>query len=130
MKFSEINNYQRTKYLASSYFILIGLLNFTDTLFNSRNLLLRDAIILFILSLPILINKRLFYLGYGFLASIFTFGILIGFIITFLENHTKPEMSVWLFLLGFLFLSMGLLSALSLIYIGTYSEEKYRFKLI
>lgn len=130
MKFSEINNFQRIKYLASSYFILIGLLNFSDTLFNSRNLFLRDAIILIILSLPIIINKRLFYLGYGFLASIITFGILMGFIIKFLESPIKPEMAIWLFFIGFLFLSIGLLSSLSLIYIGTYSEEKNRFKLI
>ena len=130
MKILNFNNPNKIKYFAASYFVLIGLLNLTDTLLSSinYNYFIRDLIILSLLSLPLLLNKRLFYLAFGLLASFITLTILIVYI--FSRNPIKTDNSVWFFLLGCAVYCLGFLSSLVLIYIGTYTHEKKRFKLI
>ncbi|MES2747226.1 MAG: hypothetical protein V4648_02540 [Bacteroidota bacterium] len=130
MTFPSLSNYQKTKYLAASYFIIIGLFNLADTLYNSREFAFRDGLILLVLSLPLLINKRLFYLSYGFLASLISLVILIAYIVTYLQSPIKTPESIWFFLLGCILFSAGLFASLALIYIGTYSNEKNRFTLL
>lgn len=129
MKLFPLTYLQKAKLLSCTYFIIIGILNLTDTVFNHRETVLRDSIFLLVLSLPLLVNKRLFYLVYGFLASLFSLVVLIGYIVTFLQSPLKAENSVLFFLLGCVVLSIGMACSLGLIYIGTYSEEKNRFKL-
>jgi hypothetical protein len=128
MKFLQLNKMTKIKYLASFYFISIGLLNLLDTLFYGRKFIPRDVIILLILSLPILINKRLFYLGYGIIATLISLIILIVFIE--LQNPLTAKTTLWYFFSGSVFFLLGVLSSIAFIYIGTYTSQKKRFKLI
>jgi hypothetical protein len=130
MKILNFSNPNILKYFAASYFVLLGLLNLIDTLFHNINFnyLIRDFIILIALSLPLLLNKRLFYLAFGLLASFITLTILIVYI--FSRNPIKTDDSIWFFLIGCVVYCLGFLSSLALVYIGTYTIEKKRFKLI
>ena len=130
MRILNFRDPNKLKYVATSYFVLLGLLNLIDTLFSNINYIyfIRDLIILISLSLPLLLNKRLFYLAFGLLAAIITLTILIVYI--FSRNPIKTDNSIWFFLLGCAVYCLGLLSSLALIYIGTYTIEKNRFKLI
>lgn len=130
MRILNFSNPNKLKYFAASYFVLLGLVNLIDTLLSTINFnyFIRDFIILTTLSLPILLNKRLFYLAFGLLASFITLTILIIYI--FSRNSLITDNSVWFFLLGCAVYCLGFLSSLALIYIGTYTLEKKRFKLI
>ena len=130
MRILNISNPSKLKYLAASYFVLLGLLNLIDTLLStiSYHYSIRDLIILISLSLPMLINKRLFYLAFGLLAAIISLMILIVYL--FSRNPIKTDTSIWFFLIGCVVYSLGFLSSLGLVYVGTYTNEKKRFKLI
>ena len=113
------------KYIAAGYFILIAALSLADTVWNSRSSAWRDVILLGITSLPLLINKRRLYLGYGLLMSILTLTILIAYLA--MHDYAESSMSLGYFLLGVLLHVVSLTCALGLVYVGTYSPEKNRF---
>ncbi len=124
-KFSEL---QKTKFLGSSYFIIVGLFSFIHTLLYTSNYASRDLIILIILSLPLIINKRLFYLGYGLVAAPTLLIMLILFV--FLQSPLKTDITPPVFFFGSVFFILGLLASLSLINVGTYTKEKHRFRIL
>lgn len=130
MKMSQVNNPTKLKYFAASYFILIGVLNLLDTFFSNIDITysIRDFIILFVLSLPLLINKRPFYFIFGLITSTISFLTLILYVDS--QNLSKAYDSIWAFLPGFVIICLGFLCSLALIYIGIYTAEKNRFKLI
>ena len=128
MRIFHFSNPNKLKYFAGFFFVLIGFLNLLDSLFHNNPFYIKDLIILFVLSLPLLINKRLFYFAYGFIASIISLLVFIMYILT--RNPIKSDISIWFFLLGCVVNCVALISALAFIYIGTYSTEKNRFKLI
>jgi hypothetical protein len=115
------------KYIATGYFMLIAALSLAETAWNSKDYIWRDVILLAITSLPLLINKRLFYFGYGILMSLLTLTILIAYIA--MHNYSKSDETLGYFLLGCLVHTLSLSCALALVYIGTYSPEKNRFLL-
>lgn len=116
------------KFIASSFFVSIGLINFIDTLINLPNHYLRDIIILLILSSPILINKRFYYLFFGFVASIISIVVLMVYAIH--KTPSQIDISISFYLLGILLYLSALICSLTLVYVGTYSEEQKRFRLI
>ncbi|WP_162127860.1 hypothetical protein [Flavobacterium phycosphaerae] len=120
-------NITTLKYIATGYFMLIAALSLAETLWNSKAFAWRDIVLLAIASLPLLVNKRLFYLGYGILISLITLTILIAYIA--MHNYSQPDDSLAYFLLGCLVHALSLSCALTLIYVGTYSAEKNRFLL-
>lgn len=128
MRTLKLSSPNKIKYFSASYFVLIGFLNLLDTLFNSNTFFIRDSIILLLLSLPLLINKRLFYLAFGLLASIVSLLLLILYVDS--QNLSKTYTSIWFFIPGFVIICLGFLCSLAFIYIGTYTLEKNRFKLI
>lgn len=125
---SKLNNLQKAKFIGSSYFIVVALFSFIHTLLYSSDYVLRDFIILIILSLPLIINKRLFYLGFGLVTAPTLLVMLILFL--FLQNPIKADTSPAVFFFGCLFFFVGLLAALTLIHIGTYTKEKHRFRIL
>ena len=125
---SEINKLQKIKLIGSSYFIAVGLVNLIDTLFNRSNYILRDLIILILLSLPLIINKRIFYLGFGLITAPALLIMLILFIS--LQNPFKTDIYPPLFFFGCLIFTLGFLASLTLISVGTYTKEKHRFRIL
>jgi len=121
-------SYNNLKYLASFFFVIIGLSNLIETLITKPQFYFRDFIILTVLSLPIIINRRLFYLFFGLWSSIISLILLIVFIIN--NNPLQIKISVIKFLLGFIFFTLILICSLILIYIGTYSIDKKRFRIL
>ena len=128
MSNSKFNNLQKKKLIGSSYFIIIGLINLIETLVNRNDYIVRDLIILMILSLPLIVNERLFYLGFGLITAPTLLVILILFI--FLQNPFKTDIYPQFFLFGCLIFTLGLLSSLILIHVGTYTKEKGRFRIL
>lgn len=119
---------RNTKLIAASFFILIGLLSLIDTLWNKQGYYLRDVVIVLILSSPMLINKRLYYIFFGFTASIIS---LILFIVYATQNTPwQIKDSTFLFYLsGCLLYLLTLVCSITLLYVGTYSKEHNRFQL-
>jgi hypothetical protein len=116
------------KYTATGYFILIALLSLANTLWNSQAYAWRDVILLSLTSLPLIINKRLFYFTYGIILGLITLTILIAYIA--MHDYTKSDTSTAYFLLGIIIHSLSLSCALGLVYVGTYSSEKNRFRFL
>lgn len=121
-------SFNNLKHLISSYFILIGLMSLIETLSIKPNYYLRDLIILMILSLPLIINKRLFYFFFGLFASIISLVLLMVFIAK--NNPTKIDVTIPMFILGCLFFTITLICSLLFIYIGTYTSHKNSFRLV
>ncbi len=118
-----------TKLIATSFFIMIGLLSLIDTLWNKPEYYLRDVIILLILSSPLLINKRLYFIFFGFAASFIS---LILFIIYATQNSPwQVKDTTFLFYIsGCLLYLLALVCSITLIHVGTHSKEDSRFQLI
>ena len=125
LKLSEL---RKAKFIGSSYFIIVGLLCLTDTFVNNRDYILRDLIILIILSLPLIINKRLFYLGFGLVSAPTLLIMLILFV--FLQNPIKADTSPAVFFFGCLIFALGFLASLTLIHVGTYTKKRHRFRIL
>lgn len=128
MIYLKISNLQKAKLIGSFYFIIVGLFSFIHTLLYTNEYWLRDLIILIILSLPLIVNKRLFYLGYGLVAAPTLLIMLILFI--FLQSPLKTDITPPVFFFGFLFFTLGFLASLLLINVGTYTKEKHRFRIL
>lgn len=116
------------KLIAGLFFVLMGLINLLDTLINLNNFYLRDIIILLVLSLPTLINKRGFYMFFGLAASIMSFITLIVY--AAYNTPSQIDISITFYLFGILLYLFALTCSLALLYVGTYSEEQNRFRLI
>ncbi len=127
MKIS-FKNINQVKYLSSLYFIVPGFISLVHTLIYSPEYYIRDIIILLVLSLPIIINRRLFFLFYGLLASIISLVICIVFI--FNNSPSRIDISISMYLIGCILYLLGILAGLAMIYIGTYTKEKNTFKLV
>jgi len=124
----KFSNLQKAKLIGSSYFITVGLVNLIETLFNRNDYILRDFIILIILSLPLIINKRIFYLGYGLIAAPVLLVMLILFVS--LQNPFRTDIYPPIFIFGCLIFTLGFLASLTLISVGTYTKEKHRFRIL
>ena len=116
------------KLIACSLFILIGLINLIETLIYLPNYYLRDTIILLILGSPLLINKRAYYVIFGLLASVISFVILIVYVIY--NYPSQIDNSISFYFLGILLYLFALACSVALIYVGSYSKEQNRFRLI
>ena len=116
------------KYLSSSFFILVGVINLFHTIFVLSEYYVRDFIILFILSLPLIINRKLLFTSFGLLASFVS--ILIFFIHLFNNTPNHSELSIPIYIIGSLIYLLSICSGLGMIYVGTFSNEKNTFKLI
>lgn len=124
MEISKTNKTNLIKYSASSFFVIIALINLVDSLMNNRQTTFFDVAFLAIVCLPLLINKRLFILGYGLLATFISFTILLLYSLS-----SNPSYLVS-YLFGLSVFILAFACALALVYIGTYSPEKGRFRLI
>jgi len=122
------NKIRLLKYLSSACFIIPAGWSFLHTLIYSPQYWVRDFIILVILSLPLIVNRRLFYLSFGILASIIS--LLITIIYAFKNTPNQIESSWSFYLLGLFLYLIIFSSSLTMIYIGTYSIEKRKFRLI
>ena len=114
------------KYISSFCFIIPGLYSLIQTLITEPEYWIRDFIILFILSLPLIINRRFFYIGYGILTGIIS--LALTFVFAFKNVPTQKDFIIP-YLLGIAFFLIILSSSLTMIYIGTFSKEKGRFRL-
>ena len=118
----------KVKYISSSYFIILGVINLLHTIFFLSEFYVRDFMILFLLSLPLLINKKLFFLAFGLLAA-FT-SIIILFLHLFTNTPSQNVISIIMYITGIGIYLVGIFSGLGMIYLGTFSNEKNSFKLI
>lgn len=116
------------KYLSSLSFVLIGLFSLLHTLIYTPQYWVRDFVILVILSSPLIVNRRLFYIAFGILSGIISLVITIIFFIKKMPNHSESSLSFYLF--GLMIYLMIFSSSLTMIYIGTYSELKGKFRLV
>ena len=116
------------KLLSSFCFVMPAALSFIHTLIYSAEYCLRDFVILVIFSLPLIINKRIFYLCYGLIAAIIS--LLVIFFYAFNNTLNQKDNSLIFFLVGIFFYLLIFSSSLTMVYIGTYSKEKGKFKLI
>ena len=124
----KLTNANKVKYISSSFFIILGLLNLTHTMFILSEYYVRDFIILFLLSLPLIINRKLFFLGFGSLATFVS--IIILFIHLFINTPNQNQVSIIMYVTGIFIYLVSIFSGLGMIYIGTFSKEKNTFKLI
>ena len=116
------------KYFSSSFFIILGLLNLMHSIFILSEYYVRDFIILLFLSLPLLINRKLFFLAFGLLAAFVS--IIILFIHLFDNTPIQNQVSVLMYVSGIFIYLISIFSGLGMIYLGTFSNEKNTFKLI
>lgn len=116
------------KLLSCLCFIIPAALSFIHTLIYSKEYWARDFTILLILSLPLVINKRVFFLFYGILTAIIS--IVIIFFYAFNNVPVKFDNSLIFYFLGIFFYVVIFMSSLIMVYIGTHSTEKGKFKLI
>lgn len=124
MEISKPNKINLIRYSASSFFVIIALVNLADSFMNDRQTRAFDIAFLAVVCLPLIINKRLFLLGYGLLASFISLPILLIYL-----SSSDPSYLVS-YLLGVGVFILAFACALALVYIGTYSPEKGRFRLI
>lgn len=124
MEISKLNKIKLIKYCASSFFVIIAIVNLVDSFMNDRQTAFFDVIFLAAVCLPLLINKRLFILGYGLLASFISLPILLIYLFSSNPSYLVP------YLFGLSVFILALACSLALVYVGTYSPEKGRFRLI
>lgn len=124
MKISKPNKINLIRYSASSFFVIIALVNLVDSFMNNRQTMFFDISFLAVACLPLVIDKRLFILGYGLLASFISLPILL----VYLFSSNPSYLVSYLFGLGVFILALA--CSLALVYVGTYSPEKGRFKLV
>ena len=115
------------KYFSSSFFISVGVINLVHSVFVLHEYFIRDFLILTFLSLPLIINKRIFFLVFGFLAALFSITIFFIHLFSFLD---KNQFSVIMYISGFFIYGLSFCSGLGMIYIGTFSNQKNTFRLI
>ena len=120
---------QNIKLVASLFFIVIGLLSLIDTLRNKPEYYLRDLVILLILSSPLLINRRIYYMIFGLLTSVSSLLILMFYAVQRTPFQIK-ETTFLVYLSGCLLYLSALVCSITLIYIGTYSKDRNKFELV
>lgn len=124
MNIEKPNKISLIRYLASSFFIITAIINLIDSLTNSRATMAFDLTFLAIALLPLLINKRLFIMAYGLIASFVSLIILLIYSVS--AQPSQPGS----YALGLVVFLLALASSLALAYVGMYSKEKGRFKLV
>ena len=119
---------QMAKSLSCLFFAGMALASLIETLIRDPKYYLRDLIILSVMALPMLFNRKIVYLVFGLMAALFS---MTGFLI-FLgtQNPWLTEISTGSFLLGCTVCSAAVLASFGMLYVGTYSTEKNRFTLI
>ncbi|TBX67565.1 hypothetical protein EZL74_09860 [Flavobacterium silvisoli] len=115
-------NLTAIKYTAAGYFILIATLNLAVTVWNSKANAWQDVLILAMVSLPLLINKKWLYLGYGILLSLISLTILTAYIATYYDTASNNFLAY--FVLGCFIHLFTLGCALALVYVGIYDLKK------
>lgn len=118
----------KIKYLSCSFFIGIGLFNLVITWVQDSDYYQRDFILLVLLSLPLLVNKRLFFLCYGVVASTISLLVFLFYLIGRLQSIDLH--SVVFYLLGCTFYLIILTASLGFIYVGTFTKNTTKFRLI
>ena len=124
MQTSKPDKINQIRYCASLFFVIIAIVNLVNSFVSTSQTAFFDITFLGVAILPMLIKKRIFILGYGVLATLVSFPILLIYLIT---SSTSYLVSYFFGLSVFI---MALVCSLALIYVGTYSPEKGRFKLV
>lgn len=128
MSISNIKQVFKTaKFVGSTYFLMLGVINFSATSFYSK-ITPVDFIILSFGFLPILINKKLFYLVFGLLASVIC--LYMGFACFTFNLNPNIHTSQTSYNMGYLFIITCFLFSLLLVYSGLNWTEKKQIKLI
>jgi len=108
MKKYQFTHIQKVKYLGAAFFLLTGLINLIDTIWTGGDYVVRDLIILLVLTSPLLVNRRLYFLGFGFLGSAISIALL--FIYVFTQSPELAPLPVAFYLLGCIIFSLALVS--------------------
>lgn len=112
--------------IAAGYFAILGTVNFTATLFSGIHTI--DFVLLGLGILPLLIKRKWFMIGYGFLGA-FIFGYVV---IATLASQINPMATTpihWL-LAGYALLISGIAASLLLFYAGLQTDDKHSFSLL
>ncbi|MEJ7691708.1 hypothetical protein [Daejeonella sp.] len=113
---SEEQKLKRAKLIGSVYFLLLGLINFGATLYFS-NIYVIDYAILLLGCLPILINRKPFYLGFGIVAGLISlYMAFAGLIFNFNPEIKTSQVA---FNMGYLLAFSILFSSILLVYVGS-----------
>ena len=114
------------KLVGSMYFLMLGLINFCATLFYS-SIYLIDFIILLFGFLPLLVNRRLFFLSFGLLASFIS--LYMGFACLTFNINPEIHTSQASYNMGYLLAVSSFLSSLLLVYVGLNLVDKRTIEL-
>ena len=114
------------KLVGSLYFLGLGLINFSATIFYSKIYLI-DFIILSFGFLPLLVNRKLFFLIFGLLAGFIS--LYIGFACLSFNLNPEIHTSQTSYNMGYLLAVTSFLSSLLLVYVGLPAKEEGVIKL-
>ncbi len=123
----ELRRLNKQKIAALVFLAIVGLVNLVHTLFNQPDQWLRDLIFLLIAISPGIINKRLYYLGFGGLTSLFA--LIIVMLYTSM-SFPMPFSQIPFFVFGLCWFSLLFAAGTVLMKVGTYSAESGRFRLL
>ena len=124
---SKFTSTKLVTYFSSAFFIVVGLINLVHSIFVFSDYNIRDLIILITLSLPLFINKKIFFLLFGGLASVIS---IVIFFIHLFNFPDEKQISILMYISGFFIYALSLCSGLGMIYIGTFSSRKNTFSLV
>jgi len=106
---------------------LIGIINAIHSLVVVSDCIIRDLIILALLCLPLLVNRKMFFLFFGLLAALLSILIFMVHLINFPDQNL---FSISMYVTGFFLYALSFCCGSAMMYIGTYSGEKNSFRLI
>ncbi len=109
------------KLFGSMYFLALGLINFCATFFNAKINPI-DFIILSFGLLPLLVNKKLFFLIFGLLGCFIS--LYMGFACLTFNLNPRIHTSQISYNMGYLFAVTFFFSSLLLVYVGLNWSEK------
>ena len=107
--------------IGSVYFVLLGVINFSATLWNGK-LGTLDLLILLMFVLPLLINKKTFSLLFGIIAGLIS--LYMGFAAFMFNLTPNIETSQTAFIMGYLFIAATLSACILLLYSSGSSSQK------
>ncbi len=112
---SEEQKLKWAKLSGSLYFLLLGVINFGATLYYS-NIFAIDYTILLLGCLPILINRRSFFLVFGIFGSLIS--LYMAFAALIFNFNPEIKTSQLAFNMGYLLATSILFSSVLLVYVG------------
>jgi hypothetical protein len=116
---------KRLKLSGSVYFIALGLINIIATAYNGH-LSWKDFLLLVLLCTPLLVNKKIYYLLFGGLATVFWIFMLYTVFQTHtlyvreVNDYTNPHFTpAQAFSLGYLITTVSACFSFMLLWVGT-----------